>query len=235
MRRVAEHMGMPISIDIPGSKSQKLFDALFALCEDTDARFSPYKSTSELSKLWRGHIREKDASADMQAIITACNQYEQKTNGYFSARYAGTFNPTGYVKGWAIQRMADYLDAQGIDTYLINAAGDITAKSVNGHTWNIVVANPADTTKPIASLTIDNGAVATSGNYERGTHIYDPHTKIPADELGSVTIIGPHIIPADVYATAVFAMGLEKGSAFMKKQRGYQAIFVNKNGQATTA
>ncbi|MFO0882352.1 MAG: FAD:protein FMN transferase [Candidatus Saccharimonadales bacterium] len=230
MRKVSVRMGMPISIDLPSVKGQKYFDALFAIGEEIDERFSPYKSNSELAKLWRGQIREKDASKDMQAVIQACNDYEQITNGYFSPRYAGTFNPTGYVKGWAIQQMADYLDSHGIDTYLINVAGDIVAKSKHGHSWDIVIANPVNTAEPIATIKLDNGAIATSGNYERGTHIYDPHTKLPADELASVTIIGPSIIPVDVYATAVFAMSHEKGSEFMKKQRGFKAVFITKDG-----
>lgn len=233
MRRVEEHMGMPISIDIPNTRSAKLFDELFELCRDTDERFSPYKTTSELQKLWRGQIKERDASDDMKFVMAECERYEQMTDRYFSARFAGTFNPTGYVKAWAIQRMVNYLEEQHIETYLINAGGDIVAHSDGSHNWNIAVADPLDANKLIAKLTVDNLAVATSGSYERGTHIYDPHTKLPVDSLASVTIFGPDITTADVLATAVFAMG-EQAIDFMKKQKKYQAIIIDKAGQLLT-
>lgn len=220
-------MGMPVSIEIPGRVSAKIFDDLFAICQDIDDRFSPYKTTSELSKLWRGAIKEKDASADMQAIIAACLDFEQKTEGYFSARYAGILNPTGYVKGWAIDRMQTHLSKLGIGSYLINLAGDIVVKNPPGKHWNVAIANPYNTKQPIATIAIDNGAIATSGNYERGSHIYDPHTKQPVDTLASVTIIGPDIIATDVYATAVFAMGQERGSRFIKNQPDYKALFID--------
>ncbi len=226
-------MGMPISIDIPGSKSTKLFDALFAICEDTDERFSPYKLTSELQKLWRGQIKERDVSDDMKFIMAECERYEGITDRYFSARFAGSFNPTGFVKAWAIQRMVDYLAEQKIGTYLINAGGDIVAHSDAGHNWKIAIANPFDTSKPVAELTVDNLAVATSGSYEKGSHIYDPHTKIPTDTFASVTIFGPEITTADVFATAAFAMG-DKATEFIAAHKKYQAIIIDKNGVVST-
>lgn len=222
-------MGTAISIDIPDIKDENIFNDLFDLCEDTDSRFSPYKSNSELSKLWRGQVKERDVSDDMKYIMSDCERFELITNGYFSARFAGSFNPTGYVKAWAIKRMVSYIESKDIQTYLINAGGDIVARSANGHAWNIAIANPFNSSNPVAELIVDNLAIATSGSYERGSHIYDPHTKIPTNELASVTIFGPDIIAADVFATAVFAMG-SKGPEFMKKQRKYKAIIINKDG-----
>lgn len=230
MRKVETHMGMPISIDIPGTKSPKLFDDLFALCQDTDERFSPYKSTSELQKLWRGQVRQSSASDDMKFIISECERYEIITDRYFSANFAGTFNPTGYVKAWAIQRMIDYLKTKNIGTYLINAGGDIIAHSNTDHRWTIAIANPFDTKQTIAQLNVDNLAIATSGSYEKGSHIYDPHTKIPSDMLASVTIFGPDIITTDVFATAAFAMG-DKAENFIASKKQYQAIIVAKDGR----
>jgi len=228
-------MGMPISIDIPDTKSTKLFNELFAICEDTDERFSPYKTTSELQKLWRGQIKERDVSDDMKHIIAECERYEHITDRYFSARFvAGSFNPTGYVKAWAIQRMVDYLANKHIETYLINAGGDIAAHSAAGHTWTIAIANPFNTTEPIAELNIDNLAIATSGSYEKGSHIYDPHTNMAVDSLASVTIFGPDITTVDVFATATFAMGLDRAIDFMKRQKHYQAIIVDKTGTVYT-
>jgi thiamine biosynthesis lipoprotein ApbE len=89
----------------------------------------------------------------------------------------------------------------------------------------IGIQDPKNKTKILNKLSITNGAVATSGNYERGTHIINPKTKKPASELLSVTVSGPDIIKADILATACFAMG-SKAAQFMKSQKGYQAIIL---------
>lgn len=233
MRKISEHMGMPISIDLPKVNSKKIFEEIFDICEAIDQQYSPYKTTSELSKFWRGQLKERDLSENMKTIMQDCKEYESKTDGYFSAYYAGRFNPTGYVKAYAIKQIADYLDSKDITTYMINAGGDIYAKSAPGHTWNIAINNP-DNKVPLATLAVDTIAVATSGIYEKGSHIYDPHTKQPTEAtLKSVTIFGKDIITADVFATAVFAMG-NKAMTFMKKQKDYTAIILDANGTILT-
>jgi thiamine biosynthesis lipoprotein len=75
-------------------------------------------------------------------------------------------------------------------------------------------------------LLVTDLAVATSGTYEKGTHIYDPHTGAPATELLSMTIVGPSIVEADVYATAAFAMGLA-GLDFIERRAGYEAYAID--------
>jgi thiamine biosynthesis lipoprotein len=67
--------------------------------------------------------------------------------------------------------------------------------------------------------------VATSGAYERGRHIVDPHTGAPPAGVLSVTVIGPDLATADAYATAAFAMG-EAGPAWTARLRGYDAMTV---------
>jgi len=129
--------------------------------------------------------------------------------------------------------MVDYLAEQNIGTYLINAGGDIVARSNTTHTWNIAIASPFNTKESIAELNVDNLSIATSGSYQKGSHIYDPHTKLPIDSLASVTIFGPDITTADVFATAAFAMG-DKAADFIASQENYQAIIVDKSGNIQT-
>ena len=78
-------------------------------------------------------------------------------------------------------------------------------------------------------LSISNGGVATSGNYERGMHIINPKTKKPADELLSVTVTGPDIIKADVLATACFAMDRYEGN-LISSEPSYKILSVDKSG-----
>lgn len=146
------------------------------------------------------------------------------------------FDPSGYVKGWAIAEAGKVIEEDDYETYCISAGGDILARSDSDKVWNIGIQDPRDKSKilnPSTSsgqasiLKIKNGAVCTSGNYERGAHIINPKTQKPADELLSVTITGPDIIKADILATAVFAMG-PKSVNFMKKQKNYTAFIIDK-------
>jgi thiamine biosynthesis lipoprotein len=80
----------------------------------------------------------------------------------------------------------------------------------------------------VACVVLASGtAVATSGTYEKGEHILDPHTGEPANELLSFTVVGPDILQADVFATAGFAMG-SQGLEFVQKSAGYEAFAIDK-------
>jgi FAD:protein FMN transferase len=221
-------MGMPISIDIPCCDNTQVFDWTFARLRQIDSKFSTYKAGSEVSRYISGEIDEPKLSKELKLIIRDCRAAQKKTNGYFSAWAGGAFDPSGYVKGWAIGQAAKIIKKAGYGTYCIGAGGDILARSDSDKIWNIGIQDPTDKSKILNKLSISNGAVVTSGNYERGAHIINPKTKLPADELLSVTVAGPDIIWADVLATAIFAMGGKKGAEFMKSQPAYQVFLVNK-------
>jgi thiamine biosynthesis lipoprotein len=226
MRRVEQIMGLPISIDIPGDDTAQAFSWAFARLRQIDNKFSTYKPNSEVSRFVRQELTEADLSPELKNIIRACRAAEKKTDGYFSAWAAGGFDPSGYVKGWAIAEAGEIIEKKGYKTYCIGAGGDILARSDGSKEWAIGIQDPTDKAKILNKLSISNGAVATSGSYERGAHIINPKTKKPAEELLSVTITGPDIIWADVLATAIFAMGKQKGSEFIKSQPGYQAFII---------
>jgi thiamine biosynthesis lipoprotein len=235
MRKTAQIMGTAVSIDAPNLKDASIIEAAFKRLREIDRKFSPYKKNSELSKYNRGELNEQTLSAEMKFILHACRRAEERTNGYFSAWYGGAVDPNGYVKGWAIAEAGKVLEETGYKTYCIYAGGDILAHSDGSKNWNIAIQDPRNKHKILnpstslgaskAVIKIKNGAVATSGNYERGKHIINPMTKKPADELLSFTVVGPDIVMADILATAAFAMG-QKGIDFIKKQKGYEAIVI---------
>jgi thiamine biosynthesis lipoprotein len=228
MRQVQQIMGMPISIDVPGCDTAQTFNWAFARFRQIDKKFSTYKYDSEVSRYRHGEIMEEDLSKELKMIIRACHRAEEHTDGYFSAWYNGTFDPSGYVKGWSIAEAAKIIEQTGYKTYCIGAGGDILASSKSNKIWNIGIQNPSDSTKALNTLSISSGAVATSGNYVRGDHIFNPKTKQPAHELLSVTVTGPNIIMADILATALFAAGVSD-SAIIKKHKQYQAMVLTKD------
>ncbi len=219
-------MGMPISIDIPDCKEAGVFEATFEQLRQIDTKFSTYKPDSEVSRFAAGKITEANLSDELKTVIKACREAEAKTDGYFSAWAAGAFDPSGYVKGWAVAEAGRVIAGQGYGTYCVGAGGDIMAHSDSGFEWKIGIQSPRDKSKILDVLSISNGAVCTSGNYERGAHIINPKTGQPADELLSVTVSGPDIIWADVLATALFVMGRTKAAAFMESQPDYQAVII---------
>jgi len=226
MRQVRQIMGMPITLDVPAATGDEVFNEVFARLRQIDARFSTHKPDSEVSRFARGEIGEDSLSPELKEVIAACRQAEQATDGYFSAWAIGVFEPSGYVKGWAIAQAGQVIKEQGHKTYCLSAGGDILASSDSDKVWNIGIQDPQDSKQILNTLSIPSGAVATSGNYERGEHIINPKTKKPATELLSVTVTGPDIIWADVLATALFAMGKDKATKFIKSQKTYRAIIV---------
>jgi len=219
-------MGLPISIDIPNCDTAQPFNWAFARLRQIDKKFSTYKPDSEVSRYIKDEVSENGLSPELKKIIRACRRAEKLTDGYFSAWADGNFDPNGYIKGWAIAEAGEIIEKAGFKTYCIGAGGDILARSDSDRVWNIGIQDPKDKAKILNKLSISNRAVCTSGNYERGAHIINPKTQKPAAELLSVTITGPDIIWADVLATAVFAMGAEKGTKLMKSQPGYELYAV---------
>jgi FAD:protein FMN transferase len=225
MRRVDHIMGMPITVDIPNCNRDGVFDDVFDRLKQIDDKFSTYKPESEVSRYAAGKVAEGQLSDELKEVILACKDAEAKTGGYFSAWAAGVFDPSGYVKGWAIAEAGKVIEAQRHKTYCLSAAGDILVRSDGEKSWEIGIQNPSEPAEILNKLSISNGAVATSGNYERGEHIYNPKNNKPANDLLSVSVRGPEIIWADVLATALFAMG-EKARDFIKTQPGYGALII---------
>lgn len=215
MRRVEAVMGTTVSTDIqPPLVAPEVLDDVFEQLHDVDARFSTYKPDSEISRLMRGELLEEDASLDVRHVLAACDHLAIVTDGAFDARRHrpdGRLDPSGFVKGWAIEEAAWKIDAAGGRNYCINAGGDIVARGQAdpGRPWRVGVRHPDRADRVAAVLAVSDRAVATSGAYERGEHITDPRTGRAATGLRSVTVVGPGLAFTDAYATAVYAMGLD--------------------------
>lgn len=219
-------MGTGVSIDIPDCRNQKVFSELFSMLEEMDQRFSTYKPTSEVSRFQRGEIKQEDLSTDFKFVIKQCTKWAGKTDGFFNAEFSGEFDPSGYVKGWAIQKAGDLINKSGFNTYCVAIGGDILASSDDDKTWNVGLQNPEGKGSIIGKLSAKNLAVATSGNYERGSHIINPKSGKPATKLKVVTVVGPDIVTADVLATTAFAMG-STGKDFLKKWTDYSSLIID--------
>ena len=142
----------------------------------------------------------------------------------------GGFDPSGYVKGWAAQNALAAFRASGICGVLVNAAGDIasTGGPQDGTPFRIGIADPHAPLR-LAEVVELAGAIATSGTYERGHHLINPHSGRPAARAASASVTGPDLGLADALATAVAVAG-EPGLALVDKLDGYEALIINPDG-----
>ncbi|MFS8197636.1 FAD:protein FMN transferase [Streptomyces sp. CWNU-52B] len=218
MRRVEHIMGLPISLRIDGADrvgdtavgtadAAHAADEVFAWLREVDARFSPFLPGSEVSRLDRGELAADRLSPDLVEVLDLCERYRVESGGAFQVRLPGRgLDPCAMVKGWAVQRAAELLRARGVTAFCLNAGGDVVA---GGRPWRVGVRHPERADRVCVVLEITDGAVATSGRYERGDHILDGRTGRPATGLLSLTVVAASLTEADATATAAFAMGLE--------------------------
>ncbi|MET7730569.1 FAD:protein FMN transferase [Streptomyces sp. NPDC005402] len=208
MHRVEHVMGFPVSLRVDDEHlPESAADAVFAWLREVDARFSPFKEDSEVSRYDRGELSAAGLSADLREILDLCEHYRVATGGAFDVRLPGRrLDPCAVVKGWSVQRAAELLTAAGATRFVLNAGGDVVTA---GGPWRVGVRHPEHADKLCTVLSLTDGAVATSARYERGDHILDARTGRPATGLLSLTVVAATLTEADSVATAAFAMGPE--------------------------
>lgn len=137
---------------------------------------------------------------------------------------------SGIAKGYAVDQVAEYLEAQGIQDYLVEIGGEIRThgEKPDGSPWRIAVEKPISTERSVQRiLELGNAAVATSGDYRnyfesngvRYSHTIDPQTGRPiTNRVASVTVITERCMTADALATAFTVMGAEAGLAMAERE-----------------
>lgn len=226
-------MGMPITIEISVGAADKYFDQLFEYFREVDKRFSTYKPDSEISMLNSGLPKSK-WSSQMIEVLELCDQTKRLCRGFFDISHNGKLDPSGLVKGWAINKASQQLKKQGVSDFYIEAGGDIQSSGVDqdGEAWTFGIRNPFNMEEIIKVVTPLGNGLATSGTYIRGQHIYDPVNSKKLTDIRSLTVIGPNIYEADRIATAAFAMGLS-GIGFVETLANFEGYVVDEKKQAT--
>jgi FAD:protein FMN transferase len=208
-------MGMAISMDFQDPVGGNVVEEIVRWFHDVDATYSTYKLESPISRYGLGQLRRAELTREIKDILELCEAIRDDSGGAFDpwsvpAPNASRFDPSGIVKGWAVERAAGMLEARGCSNFCINAGGDIAVRGTTetGAPWRIGLRHP---TAPgsFAKVVELSGrvAIATSATYERPDHIIDPKTGQPSVAITSATVIGPDLTFADAYATTVFVKG----------------------------
>ena len=230
-------MGMPIIVEIlDENTSEGAFSKVFDYLGYINDIFSVFKKDSEISKINRGEIEKDNWSKDMKDIFELAEKTKKESEGYFDiVNNTGKYNPSGIVKGWAIYKAAEILWQMNFENFYINAGGDIqfSGKNNEGKQWSSGIKNPFNQKEIVKVVYLKNRqGIATSGNYIRGDHIYNPKDRDKEiKDIVSFTVIGPDVCEADRFATAVFAMEKE-GINFLEKLKNFAGYMIDKNGIA---
>jgi thiamine biosynthesis lipoprotein len=194
-----------------------------------DQIFSTYLANSQVSKLRNNEIAIGDTHPYLQKVWHSCLEIKELTDGAFDPwAVAGGFDPSGYVKGWAADQIADQLMKLGAKHIQVNAGGDISVRGGKdaNTTWKLGVAHPNQSDQISKIYEITNGAIATSGTAERGDHIIDPQSKTIAVGARSATVTGPDAGMADALATALIVSGRDGASWFSKDELAQYSCWV---------
>jgi FAD:protein FMN transferase len=229
-------MGTVVSIHLcPGDLDERAARAaLRASCvtlHEADEQLSTWKPESALSRLRRGELELAEAPPCVAEVLRRSALAREVSGGWFDPwSMPGGVDPTGLAKGWIAEQALEQLKLAGIPGAMVNAGGDVVAfgEPEPGRRWRIGIRDPRTPDLLIGVLDLD-GAIATSGAYERGHHVLDPHSGLPARGLLSATVTGPELGLADALATALFAAG-EGGLGSIGSIPSHQALVVRDDG-----
>jgi len=241
VRRVEMIMGMPVSLALRGRQSAAVANAWQAVVFElraVDRIFSTYRSDSYLSRLGRGEIDLDQCPPEVAEVMAIGDDASRRSDGAFSIMVptgsGARLDPSGVVKGWAVERAARHL-ADLDNDFCLSAGGDMVCRIMGSDApaWRIGVEDPQDPTKIIAVVPVRTGAVATSGTAHRGQHIVDARTGIVPTGIGSVTVIAESLTRADIDATSAYAHGAG-ASDWLTAQPGLLALVIDPDGHCVT-
>jgi thiamine biosynthesis lipoprotein len=246
---VVQVMGLPVSVHVRGPAArgpevEAAVEGLFEALRADDALFSTWKTDSQVSRIRRGELLLADADPRVRHVAELCEEASRRTGGSFDAWLPGAdgvraFDPTGLVKGWAVEEatgaLVQRLARLGPHDVLVSAGGDVVVHCERTDTpdWRIALEDPRDRSRTLLTVPLRRGAVATSGTAARGEHIVDPATGAPPSGLLSATVVGPELTWADVYATAAFVRGAD-ALAWLAGLPGHAGVLVGRDGVVWT-
>jgi len=234
----------PVKVD------KELFDLIeraIGISKLTDGAFDI--SYASMDRIWKfdGSMTKMPSKEEIFASVEKVDYQNiilDKKNSTVFLKLKGMKIGFGAIgKGYSADKAKSLLISKGVSSGIINASGDMNTwgKQPNGNEWKVAITNPMDKNKVFALLPITNGAVVTSGNYEkyvnfngkRFTHIIDPRTGYPSTGIISVTVFAPKAELADALATSVFVMGKEAGLDRINQLPKIECIIIDDKGNIT--
>ncbi|MBQ0733167.1 FAD:protein FMN transferase [Aquimarina celericrescens] len=236
----------PVKVD------QELFDLVnrsISISNLTDGAFDI--SYASMDNIWKfdgsmTNFPSKEAIKASVAKVGYQNIVLDKKNTTVFLKVPGMKIGFGAIgKGYAADKAKALLIQKNVNAGIINASGDMNAwgKQPNGEAWKVAITNPMNKTKAFGLLPIHEGAVVTSGNYEkyvsfngkRYSHIIDPRTGYPSSGIISTTVFAAKAELADALATSIFVMGKDAGLDRINQLPKIECIIIDDQGDIYTS
>jgi thiamine biosynthesis lipoprotein len=242
-RYVEQLMGMPVSLALRGGHTDdEEARAAWLACVDelreVDRVFSTYREDSAVSRLGAGEITLAECPPEVAEVMALGERARVESGGAFDVRRPGpggvpVLDPSGVVKGWAVQRASAHLRGLAHTDFCLSAGGDMVCHVSDDRApaWRVGIEDPHDAQRLVATVEVRRGAVATSGSAHRGEHVTDPRTGRPPRDLASVTVLADDLTWADIDATAAYVMGAD-ALAWLRGRPGRRGVLVHADGRA---
>lgn len=245
VQRYVDHvMNMPISLALRGrhttdERARTAWAHAMAALREADRVFSTYRADSFVSRLDRGEIDLDVCPPEVAEVLTIGVIAERESGGAFRTRLPGPdgvehLDPSGVVKGWAVERAARALRELADTDFCLSAGGDMVCRTLDpaAGPWRVGIEDPHDPTRVLAVVPVHNGGVATSGTAHRGAHLLDARTGRAPTGVASVTVVAPTLTWADIDATAAYALGAE-AATWLRTRPGRTGLVVWQDGSTT--
>ncbi len=232
-----EVMGTIVTIDLytedetPIPRSAAHVGRARAVLHRADETFSTWKPGSPLSRLRRGECTLAEMPPEVVEVFEACRAIRVLTDGWFDPwAMPGGVDPTGYVKGWAAHLALDEFRGLDVNGVIVNAAGDIATFGgpVGEEAFRTGIVRPDDAHR-LAAVVELRGCLATSGEAQRGAHLFNPFTHEYAGAVASASVAGPDLGLCDALATAL-SVGGHDVMVLIDKIEGYEAMTIDASG-----
>ena len=239
--RVEHVMGMPVTLAMRGRHAadrygEEAWARALAVLHDADRVFSTYREDSWVCRLDRGEVTVADCPPEVGEVLALGELARLQSGGAFDVRRTGpdgrtTLDPSGVVKGWAVQRAAAAFDALADTDACLSAGGDMVCRVAGPGSpdWRIGIEDPHDPTRVVAVVPVRNGALATSALTHRGGHVVDARTGEVPTGVASVTVVAADLTWADIDATAAFAQG-DAALPWLRTRPGRTGVVVGPDG-----
>lgn len=239
-------MGMPIGLALRGRHAddgygEDAWACALAILHEADRVFSTYRTDSWVSRLGRGEVAVADCPPEVREVLALGELARVQSGGAFDVRRPRSgaaedvLDPSGVVKGWAVQRAAQALNALKDTSFCLSAGGDMVCRvaAPTSPAWRIGIEDPRDPGRVLAVVPLRHGALATSALTHRGPHIVDARTGEVPSGAASVTVVADDLTWADIDATAAFAQG-KHALRWLRSRPGGHGVVVWDDGTVET-
>ena len=190
-------------------------------------------ASGNLTSIWKAFIdncdelpSNLDVNINIDDIVLDGNKY---------TKYNDVKLDLGAIsKGYVTELVGKYLEDNNIDSYIINAGGNVkVGKAYNKDSYVVGITNPDNKNDIFTKVNVNNLSIVTSGNYQRYCsfndkiygHIINPYTKLPSDYMKSVTVISSSSLLADIYSTYLYLLPVEDGMKIVNSTSDIEAIW----------